>query len=119
MKAAAGRPGMRRCRTIALAEIREFAEQIAARFRPRKIILFGSRAHGDARTGSDVDLLVVVDAPPAQDASLEIRRKITYDFPVDIVVVDERRLRKRVQAGDFLLRDAVTTGKVLYERPDR
>lgn len=34
---------------------------IVEHFNPRKVILFGSRARGAARRGSDHDLLVIVD----------------------------------------------------------
>ena len=53
------------------------------------------------------------------DASLNIRRKIDYSFPLDLIVCDSRRLARRVAAGDFFLQDAVRFGKVLYEKPDR
>jgi predicted nucleotidyltransferase len=36
------------------------AGQIVRRFQPVQIILFGSRARGDAKPNSDVDLLVVL-----------------------------------------------------------
>jgi predicted nucleotidyltransferase len=39
----------------------EARRRIIERFRPRRIYLFGSRAWGAAASGSDYDLLVVVD----------------------------------------------------------
>jgi len=36
-------------------------DPVVAYFRPRRVILFGSRARGEAGPDSDVDLLVVVD----------------------------------------------------------
>ena len=39
---------------------RRLVEQIAERFRPERIIHFGSHAAGTADEGSDVDLLVVM-----------------------------------------------------------
>ncbi|MBN1453622.1 MAG: nucleotidyltransferase domain-containing protein [Anaerolineales bacterium] len=40
--------------------IDEVVRQIAEKFRPQKIILFGSYARGKPRPESDVDLLVVM-----------------------------------------------------------
>jgi predicted nucleotidyltransferase len=40
--------------------IHAVAEQIAAKFQPEKIILFGSYAYGQPKAESDVDLLVVM-----------------------------------------------------------
>jgi len=100
-------------------EIRRVARDIVARFAPRRIILFGSHAEGRARADSHVDLLVVTDARPGPDASLKMRRATSCPFPVDIIVWNQKRLRQRIRAGDFFLRDAVERGKVLYERPHR
>jgi len=42
----------------AQAAIDEIVDRIAARFSPERIILFGSHARGDAREGSDLDVMV-------------------------------------------------------------
>lgn len=46
--------------------------------RVRAIVLFGSRARGDARDGSDYDMLLVLDrrTPDARTVVLEIERDI-------------------------------------------
>ncbi len=41
----------------------EATRRICANFQPRRIVLFGSRATGDARPDSDFDLVVVLDSP--------------------------------------------------------
>jgi predicted nucleotidyltransferase len=107
-----------KARDVSTRDIRAVCSQIVARFSPRKVILFGSRARGDAAEGSDVDLLVIADGRPRPDESLRIRRSIRYDFPLDILVIGADRLSRRLAAGDFFLRDAVENGKVLYERAD-
>jgi HEPN domain-containing protein len=45
---------------------RDLLDPIVAYFKPQQVILFGSRARGEATRDSDIDLLVVVDddAPP-------------------------------------------------------
>lgn len=103
---------------VSMARIRRVAEQIADRFHPRKIILFGSHARGEARADSDVDLMVIFDRPQHSDKSLRIRKAIDYNFAIDIVVIDERRLAKRIGWHDFFLMDATEEGKVLYESSD-
>lgn len=40
--------------------IRRLARQIAEKFRPQRIILFGSFAYGEPGPDSDVDILVVM-----------------------------------------------------------
>jgi predicted nucleotidyltransferase len=100
-------------------QIRSLANRIAQEISPQRIILFGSHAHGRAGPDSDVDLLVVTDRPTGSDASLDLRRKVEYSFPLDLILCDAGRLAQRIEAGDFFLQDAVQFGKVLYERSDR
>src|SRR5437660_5522235 len=47
---------------IPMRVIRRFARQVAERFRPDKIILFGSYAYGRPHADSDVDILVIMPA---------------------------------------------------------
>ena len=43
--------------------IDQVVEQIVEKFKPQKIILFGSYARGNPHPESDVDMLVVMDTP--------------------------------------------------------
>lgn len=54
-------------------------EKLVARFQPRRIYLFGSRARGDAHQDSDYDLLIEVDAESV--ATGENRLLHLEDFP--------------------------------------
>ena len=55
--------------------IRALVQRIVERFKPEKIILFGSYAYGHPKPESDVDLLVVMDTPlRARQQRLEISR---------------------------------------------
>jgi predicted nucleotidyltransferase len=99
--------------------VRALAGRIAEEIAPRRIILFGSHARGQAGSDSDVDLLVVTDRPAGDDASLNLRRKLDYSFPLDLIVCDAKRLARRINDGDFFLQNAVKCGKVLYEKTDR
>jgi len=102
-----------------LRQIQSLANRIAEVVSPQRIILFGSHARGQAGPDSDVDLLVITDRPKGNDASLKLRRKVEYSFPLDLIVCDAYRLAHRIEAGDYFLQDAVQFGKVLYERPNR
>jgi|WetSurMetagenome_2_1015567.scaffolds.fasta_scaffold1550965_2 uncharacterized protein len=44
--------------------LRAAVERLVAEFKPLRIILFGSRARGEASSGSDYDLLVLVEGEP-------------------------------------------------------
>jgi uncharacterized protein len=101
-----------------IQQIQLLADRIAQEISPQRIVLFGSHARGEAGPESDVDLLVVTDRPAGDDASLKLRRKVEYSFPLDLIVCDARRLARRIKAGDYFLQEAMQFGKVLYERPN-
>ena len=99
--------------------IDQVVEQIVEKFKPQKIILFGSYARGNPRPESDVDLLVVMDNQRKKSKqSLEIRRHLGVMFGLDLVVYTSKRLKERVDMGDWFLRDVLKEGKVLYEAGD-
>ncbi len=100
--------------------IDEVVRQIAEKFHPQKIILFGSYARGNPRPESDVDLLVVMDTPLKESRqSLEIRRHLGVMFGLDLMVYTPAQLKKRVDMQDWFLRDILKEGKVLYESGNR
>jgi predicted nucleotidyltransferase len=103
---------------VSVARIRRLADQIAGKFHPRRIILFGSHARGEATPDSDVDLMVVVDRGSSHDLELNIRRQVKCDFALDLLVVDVRRLQTHLAEGDLFLEEVVEIGKVLYEKRD-
>lgn len=70
---------------------REFAEDLRKSLgaRVRQILLYGSRARGDAREGSDYDMLVVVDrrTPEVRSSVLEVERRLMDRYSVLIATV--------------------------------
>ncbi len=104
---------------VPLSAIRRFARQIAERFHPEKIILFGSYAYGQPHNESDVDLLVVM---PAHDVvAQEIRIGLALDRPFshDIVARTPKQIERGLREDDcdWFLREVFEKGKVLYEAP--
>jgi len=103
-----------------LNDIKAFADQVAARFNPRRIILFGSHVSGNATSDSDVDILVVMDFKGRPHLkAFEIRKSIKRSFPLDLIVRRPDDVANRLRQGDFFLNDIIQKGKILYERPDK
>jgi len=104
---------------VAMQEIQELASRIAAEFRPRRIILFGSHAYGRPSADADVDLLVVMPdgGNPLRTAS-EIARRIPAPFALDLLVCDPGVLQWRIDQQDWFLREITSQGKVLYAAAD-
>jgi uncharacterized protein len=104
---------------IPMRVIRRFARQVAERFHPEKIILFGSYAYGTPHADSDVDILVIMPARNELDQAVKISLAVEAPFPVDIIVRTPRKLAWRLKEGDWFLREIMARGKVLYAKPDR
>ena len=104
---------------IPLAAIRRFARQLGERFRPDRIILFGSYAYGHPHAGSDVDLLVVM--PAASEVNQSIRMTLAFEppFPLDLIVRAPAKLKRRLAEGSSFLEQIVKRGKVIYEKGNR
>src|SRR5262245_14043083 len=92
---------------ITRAAIVKLARQIAERFQPDKIILFGSHAYGKPHVDSDVDLLVVMPAKNMVNQAVKILKAVDYDFPLDLMVRTPEYLRWRLEEGDWFLREVV------------
>ena len=90
---------------------------------PEQVILFGSRARGDAGEESDVDLVVVETEPFGKTRSrrLEAVRlwKVLSDFvvPKDILVYSRDEVEHWRNSPNHVLACALREGAVLYERP--
>ncbi len=97
----------------------EVVGRIVESFDPLRVILFGSRARGDAGPDSDVDLLVVMPdgIEDERRVTVEIRR-LLRDMPVakDVVVTTPEEIERRGDLVGTVLRPALREGKVLYER---
>src|SRR5882724_7600880 len=103
---------------IPMRLIRRFARQVAERFQPDKIILFGSYAYGTPHADSDVDILVIMLARNELDQAVRIRLTVDYNFPLDLLVRTPKNLSRRLAEGDSFLREIVAKGQVLYEKVD-
>src|SRR5262249_19631942 len=100
---------------IPMRVIRRFARDVAERFRPEKIILFGSYVYGTPHDDSDVDILVVMPARNQLDMAHKIHWSIQPPFPVHVVVRTPYNMAWRLKEGESFLREVVAKGKVLYE----
>ena len=102
---------------IPRAVIREFARQIAERFEPKRIILFGSYAYGQPNADSDLDILVVMPARDHISQAVKIRLALPDPpFPLDLMVRSPTKLQSRLAEGNSFLTEIVTRGRVLYEK---
>lgn len=104
---------------VPMAAIRRYAREIAERFRPDRIILFGSYASGTSTPDSDVDLLVIMPTRNQLEQAVRIDEAIEdRGFALDLIVRTPKTLKTRLRCGDYFLQDIVARGQVLYEMAD-
>ena len=102
--------------------IASMAAAIVNEIHPDEIFLFGSHARGDARTGSDIDLLVVV---PDSDEALRHRRRMTgrlyrslahYPVSKDILVYTRAEVDRWRAVQGHVVAAGMREGRRLYAR---
>ena len=103
--------------------LERMVQAIVAEVDPEQVILFGSRARGDARADSDVDLVVVVAEPFGKTRSRYQEAVRLYKVlagsgvPKDILVYSRDDVEYWRDSLNHVLARALREGRVLYERP--
>ena len=102
---------------ITEATIQEAVDLLMKASKPKKIILFGSYARGDAREDSDLDFLVVeAEVESRRNEMVRLRRVLSpLRIPVDILVTTERIFREWADTAGTVLCEAAQAGEVMYE----
>jgi predicted nucleotidyltransferase len=85
---------------------------------PVRIVLFGSRARGQARPDSDLDLLIIEESGlPRYRRAARYYLALTGAFPAkDIVVWSPREVAEWQGVANSLISTALREGTTLYER---
>ncbi len=96
-------------------KIQDVVDKIVREFHPKKIILFGSYAWGEPTEDSDVDLFIVKESENIQKTEMDIDGSIfPRPFPLDVIVCHPKKIKKRIEQGDFFIKDIFNNGKLLY-----
>lgn len=92
---------------------------IVERFHPKRIMVFGSHARGDAGPDSDLDLFIEMDTPlRPPDRAIEVSEVFGLrPWAMDIVVYTPDEVRRLRHVKGTLLSVIEKEGKVLYEQP--
>jgi uncharacterized protein len=98
----------------------EVADRIVAAMRPWRIVLFGSRARGDARDDSDYDIFVEIEVGAMRPR--EFARQILALFPnrrwsLDLKVRPPGEIERRRDDPGTIEWDIAREGQVLYADP--
>jgi predicted nucleotidyltransferase len=79
------------------------------------VILFGSRARGEERPDSDLDLLVIEPEVKSRRAEFVRLREALGDLgvPIDLVVLSAEYADRRAQVRGTMVNEAMRAGRVL------
>ena len=99
-------------------KIKKIVDQIKKKYKPEKVILFGSFAYGKPNKDSDVDLFIVKKTKEIRTKRhLKVDRMLLdRDIPLDILVYTPQEIKKRISLGDFFIKNIIQKGKILYAK---
>lgn len=97
-------------------EIQNIVRQLVGKYKPEKIILFGSAASGKFDKDSDLDFLIIKKKTPyyGVDRMREVERLIETSLPCDFLVARPSEVEKRIDLGDPFLKLIFKEGRILY-----
>ena len=105
------------------APISRVVETIKKKYRPEKIILFGSRVWGQPDSDSDLDVLIIKRSRKREIERMREAYRLVqqyqrrpYRLSLDILVKTPAEVSERLAMGDDFLRRIIEDGKVVYER---
>lgn len=99
-------------------DIRIIVGTLKEKYRPEKIILFGSAARGEFEEGSDLDLFIIKETKlPRHQRPLKIYPFLDdRSLPIDFIIYTPQEFKERLSLGDFFIKRILKEGKVLYEK---
>ena len=98
------------------SEIETITAQIIRRYRPLKIILFGSAGRGEYDNVNDLDFLIIKKDVPLHgiDRMRELEELIERNIAADMLVYRPDEFDERIKLGDPFIKTILREGRVLY-----
>lgn len=101
-----------------IAEIEYILRQIIDKYKPIKVILFGSAGRGEYEECSDLDFLIIKEDVPfyGLERMRELDNLIERNIAADMLVYKPEELDERVRLGDPFVKTILKEGRILYGR---
>lgn len=98
------------------AEIENIANQIIRKYKPLKIILFGSAAREEYNKVNDLDFLIIKEDVPTHGLARmrELDDLIDRNMASDMLVYRPDEFEERIKLGDPFVKTILREGRVLY-----
>ncbi|MDI6736713.1 MAG: nucleotidyltransferase domain-containing protein [bacterium] len=97
-------------------QIENIKSQLIDKYKPEKIILFGSAARGEFNKDSDLDFLIIKKDTPylGRDRARNLRKLIKKEVAVDFLIYRPEEFNARMKLGDPFLKAILKEGIALY-----
>jgi predicted nucleotidyltransferase len=101
-----------------MQDVERLVSRIVEAVHPLRIILFGSRARGDAKPNSDVDLLIVMpDGTHRRQTTQRLYREIQdAGVAIDMLVATPSDLHKHKSTPGYVYKAILQEGRDVYPR---
>lgn len=97
-------------------QIKKVTQQLIPKYKPEKIILYGSAARGDFTLESDLDFLLIKKTKKNfLERNFEASLALKTEIPVDVFVFTPKELEKGIKTLQPFIIEALKTGKLLYD----
>lgn len=97
-------------------KVKNIVKQIIEKYKPQKIIIFGSFIKGGFNKDSDVDFLIIKREVPeyGTERIREISRLIERNIACDFLVYKPDEIEERIKLGDPFIKSILKEGKIVY-----
>jgi len=97
-------------------EIENIVQQLIRKYRPLRIILFGSAARGEYDKVNDLDFLILKQDVPSRglDRMRELDDLIDRKMAADMLIYRPDEFEHRIKLGDPFIKAILSEGQVLY-----
>ena len=90
--------------------------QLAKQNNVKQVILFGSRARGDYRERSDIDICVIAETTNKRELLTDLYCEIDSEKPVDFLLYTPEEWNKNIEDAQSFAYKLDREGMLLYER---
>jgi len=106
-------------RRLLEAELQRYLSLLRDRYRPERVLLFGSLAVGDTGEWSDIDLVIIKETNQRfLDRIKEVMQLLRPRVGVDILVYTPAEFARLSQERAFVRDEIMGKGRVVYERTE-
>jgi len=98
------------------SEIQNIVGQIVQKYKPSKIILFGSAGRGEYDKVNDLDFLIIKQDVPLYglERMRQLDELIERNIACDLLVYRPDEFEERIKLGDPFIKTILREGQVLY-----